>query len=127
MSKMQRDKGAAFEREIAAYLSMITGRDIKRTLGQARDGGGDIHIEPLGMLIECKRRARIDTLYKWLQQAQDACLPAEFPVVVARGDNKTAVVIMEMATFIGLMEPHFRRIRPVNYEGADTTPIHPSV
>src|SRR5689334_20038463 len=92
MSKSQRVKGAAFEREIANDLTESWGKKIQRNIGQARDGGDDITVKPFR--IECKRRKGI-AVYKWLYQCSEACTgTADVPIVVARGDGEDAIVIM---------------------------------
>jgi Holliday junction resolvase len=94
MSKMQRTKGATFEREIANDLTESWGVKVKRNLGQARDSGDDITVPPFR--IECKRRKGI-AVYEWLEQCEMACykvMRREFPVVIARADHKEPIVIM---------------------------------
>jgi hypothetical protein len=91
MSKSQRTKGATFERDVANDLTADWGIKIKRNIGQARDGGDDITVPPFR--IECKRRAGI-AVYDWLAQCERACELSEIPVVIARADQKDAIVIM---------------------------------
>lgn len=81
---MQRRKGAAGEREVAALLRDSFGLPCARTLGQARDGGGDIAFRPF--LIEVKRRRSIG-VEAWVKQAQAAAKDGELPVVLARADG----------------------------------------
>lgn len=128
MSKMQRTKGATYEREICARLSEECGRKIQRNIGQARDGGTDI---PFGnFLIECKRRKTLGTIEKWLKQAKDAtaCDTCEgtgngavhgvegvcnqcdgegcsdqIPVVVARSDAGKSLAILSLDHFLTLV------------------------
>ena len=69
MGKMQRTKGASFERDIVKDLVAKGYDDAKRNLEQVREGGGDINLP--GYLIECKRYANI-AVYKWLEQAEKA-------------------------------------------------------
>jgi len=54
MSAMQRNKGAAGERELFALLSNELGFIVRRGLDAARDGGADCLDVP-GWAIECKR------------------------------------------------------------------------
>lgn len=126
MSKSQRTKGAAFEREICDVFTSALNppTPFKRNIGQARDGGNDIDVGPL--LIECKRRKTLGTVYAWLQQAVDATFVRPdprsstrfapyrrtvsaddptpmIPVVVARQDGDTApIVILKLTDFIAL-------------------------
>lgn len=121
MSKSQRTKGAVFERDVCAIFSSALGQEFKRNIGQARDGGNDIDIGPL--IVECKRRKTLGTVYKWLQQAIDAAKGRTYthrnagegwavtqdpdtpmiPIVVARQDADTApLVILRLNDFIKL-------------------------
>lgn len=102
MSKMQRTKGASFEREVCAMLSDHLGTIVKRNLAQTRGGateGSDITVGRFS--IECKRRASI-AVYEWLDQAnRDAA--GKTPLVVARADGRRSVVIMDLEAFIPMM------------------------
>lgn len=70
MSKSQRTKGAAGERELCNILHDRLGVDVHRNLSQTRDGGTDIAMGPFR--IEVKRRARIAGVYDWLDQSATA-------------------------------------------------------
>lgn len=120
MGKSQRTKGAVFEREICDKFSFSLNIELeqrfKRNIGQARDGGNDIDVGRL--IVECKRRATLGTIYSWVQQAIDAargqCVYVEdadgneqmvpkIPVVVARQDGDTTpLVILRFDDFITL-------------------------
>lgn len=134
MGKSQRNKGAGFEREVCDIFTAALGLDeehkIKRNIGQARDGGNDIDIGPL--VVECKRRKTLGTVYGWLQQAIDATkgkfvMPRKgphagdpqygekmLPVVVAREDNGVPIVIMRLNDFLMLTNDELR----AHYEDA---------
>lgn len=103
MSKSQRTKGAAYEREVCKALSQATGKEYKRNIGQARDGGYDI---PFGNFrLECKRRRTLGTIEKWLKQATDSCKTSdEIPAVVARSDAGKSMVFMSFDTFLLLVK-----------------------
>lgn len=95
MGKMQRRKGAAYEREIANAIGA------KRNIGQARDGGDDITHE--GYRIECKRRAKLGPMVQWMEQAKASCkTDAETPVVVCRGDGGESLVILRFADWVNI-------------------------
>ena len=100
MGKMQRTKGAEFERAVVMTLR-ARGYDAKRNLDQTRDGGGDINLP--AYLIECKRRAKI-SVYEWLEQAQKAAQEHQIPVVVARADHKDAIAILKWTDLLGMMD-----------------------
>lgn len=105
----RRNKGATGEREVAALLSHELGRDVKRHLGQARDGGHDIQIGRF--VIEVKRQERL-AIEDWCRQVEAACttvsnidedgeLGRPVPVVVFRrnGQPWRAVVPMDFLVY----------------------------
>lgn len=93
MSKMQRRKGSAGERELAKILSEQLGWVVSRKLGQARDGGDDIQTGKFRW--ECKRRAKL-SVYEFMDQITEACGPGDIPVVAMRGDGKGWLVMMRL-------------------------------
>lgn len=106
MSKYQRTRGAVYEREVCGDLTKALDRVIKREIGQARDGGGDIVAEPL--LVECKRRKGI-AHYEWLEQAARAAEVKHLtPCVVARADTKPSTITMYLADFLRLFGAELR-------------------
>jgi len=128
MGKMQRNKGSQFEREVCDLFTSALNPDepFKRNIGQARDGGNDIDVGPL--VVECKRRKTLGTVYGWLQQAIEAVRgrtydrhagagypPTSFlespmiPIVVARQDGDTApIVILRLSDFLILTRDELR-------------------
>lgn len=92
MGASQRTKGAGGEREAAKALAEEFGIPVKRTLGQARDSGTDIHLGR--WRIEVKRRKRVANLYDWLKQAEDTCGPSQQPAVMLRADGEGWLVVM---------------------------------
>lgn len=111
MSKSQRNKGAAGEREWCDVLK-TRGYDAKRALGQARDGGGDVPMPPV--LYEVKRRAGI-AVRSFLDQAV-AALPqypgCEIPAVAMREDGRTDwMVLLRAEDFLNLLA----RSRPMGW------------
>ena len=100
MGKMQRTKGAAFERDIVNLLKS-KGYDAARNLEQVRSGGGDISLPR--WLIECKRYANIGRVYDWLDQAVTAASGIQKPIVVAKADRKEEIVIMRLSDFLEVM------------------------
>lgn len=95
MSKSQRNKGAAFERQVVRWL-IEWGYKAKRLLSQSRDGGADVgwtHGR-----IECKCGAHVPlTIYKWLDQN-------EAEIVVVKGDRKQPVAVMYLHELRVLLE-----------------------
>lgn len=95
MSKSQRTKGAAGEREWCEYLRSH-GFEAQRLLGQARDGGGDVPCPPV--LYEVKRYGHI-AVRKFLDQAIESVLhykggACDLPVVAMREDGRTDWMIL---------------------------------
>jgi hypothetical protein len=118
MGKSQRVKGAVFERELAHRFSEFFGREFKRNIGQARDGGNDLDVGLL--VVEAKRRASLKTLRDWMQQAQEAATSRlaraltagkaaggydHIPVVVMREDGEAEpLVLLQLADFLNLVD-----------------------
>lgn len=101
MGKLQRTRGAVYEREVCDVLTKKFGTKVTRKLGQARDGGDDIEVGNLR--IECKRRRGI-AVYDWLSQVQAAAKDCDkLPVVVARADGKRSIAILDFEDFLALI------------------------
>lgn len=90
ISKRNRERGAELERQVAAMFTEYLGRPVKRTLGQARDSGNDVH-PPGPLVIECKRRQSVGPIQKWMDQCEAGTQRSEgkMPCVVVRGDGQT--------------------------------------
>lgn len=118
MSASQRTKGAAGEREVCALLTEEFGRKATRELSQTRDGGHDISYPPFH--IEVKRRKRLDTLYKWLGQAEnkwcdvlpddppEAVARLAYPTLMLRADGKEWLVVMRFPDWATLARGEIR-------------------
>lgn len=101
MGKLQRDRGASTEREIATYLSDHLGVAVKRKLGQARDSGEDINVPPFR--LEVKRRKRLSVIH-FMRQCELGSEANEIPVVVMRVDGDTRpVVMLRLDQFVHMM------------------------
>jgi hypothetical protein len=99
VSKSQRTKGAAGERELCRILSDELGKEVRRNLAQTREGGCDIRVGRHN--IEVKRRARIGNLYDWMAQAASSCEGTEQqPVVICRADGKKWLAVMPLQDWI---------------------------
>ena len=105
VSKSQRNKGAAFEREVCATFSAMLGREVKRHLGQARDSGEDIDLG--WAMVECKRRKTLKVLYSWFTQVRAAvngkvprtgfAVPVvPLPTMVVRADGEPALFVCKL-------------------------------
>ena len=93
-----RNKGAAFERQIANEIKAVTGKECKRLIEQYRQGNlpGDLEGEAVtGYAIECKRYAKVQPalLAKWRAQALRQGLDSgKTPVLVYKADRQQIVV-----------------------------------
>lgn len=92
-----RNKGAAFERQIANEIKAVTGLECKRLIEQYRKGGlpGDLEGPAVeGYAIECKRYARIQPalLAKWRAQALSQAAGPHEPVLIYKADRQPVVV-----------------------------------
>lgn len=101
MSKAQRNKGAAGEREICDMIFENLGIEVHRNLQQTRDGGADIKLKPFS--IEVKRRAAIGNIYDWMSQATAGCDTTERPIVVCRADRKEWLAILPIEELFRLI------------------------
>ena len=101
MGSMSRNKGAAFEREVAGMIRDELGFDCKRNLMQTAEGGHDLLGVP-GWAIECKRYAKITPALLqgfWIQavrQARAVRLTAQHwkcrPVLITKADRQPVQV-----------------------------------
>ena len=104
MGKMSKRKGAAGEREAAAFLNDVLGTSYYR--GRQYHGG---HDSPdlaggiPGLQIEVKRT---ETLHLWpaLQQASQDASTNQVPVVMHRPSRKPWVIIVEAENLIRLVD-----------------------
>ena len=102
MGKMQRDKGARFERAIASAFK-DWGYNAFRTAQYEGKSGNCADVEGVpGLHIECKHCERMQ-LYDWMAQAKrdnDASKHKGFPVVIHKANNKPILVSMQFDDFI---------------------------
>lgn len=92
-----RNKGAAFERQIANEIKAATGLECKRLIEQYRKGGlpGDLEGPALeGYAVECKRYSRVQParLAKWRAQALAQAVGPYEPVLIYKADRQSVVV-----------------------------------
>lgn len=93
-----RNKGAAFERQVANEIKAATGGECKRLIEQYRQGNlpGDLEGAAVaGYAIECKRYAKVipSLLAKWRAQAlQQGLDSGKEPVLVYKADRQPIVV-----------------------------------
>ena len=98
MSKMQREKGKAFERKVARIL-LEHGYDARR--GQQYCGAsGDADVVGLdGIHIECKAVEKM-TLYAWMEQSIHDAREGEIPIVVHKQNRKDILVSMRFEDWL---------------------------
>jgi len=99
--KASRDKGAAFEREIVNWHKQRGVPAERIPLSGAMKGNykGDIRLGPtLGMLAECKRRARA---YKDLYAALDQ---DDSDMLFVRADRERTLVVLPLETYEAILD-----------------------
>lgn len=104
MGKMQRTKGANFEREIANAFKAegINARRGGASQSFSANLDPDVILEDLpGLWIECKKGAHTYPL-KALKQAKAAC-SNNTPIAICRDDHEKAIVTMELDFFMLLL------------------------
>lgn len=103
MSAMQRNKGAAGERELFGLLSDELGFIVRRGLGAARDGGAD-SLDVPGWAIECKRCETWSNAF-WNQATAQAEATRRKPVLFWRQSRKPWAVIVDIADLCDTAPP----------------------
>lgn len=108
MSKLSRQRGATYEREVANEIFDVLGVRIRRNLKQyqVKDEGDLI----LGKyLIECKRRRKI-AVYDFIEQAERACEAGQIPLVIMREDGGKSLALLRLPDLLTLLgnelDPH---------------------
>ena len=112
MGASQRNKGHAFEREVAIAFREALGLDateVKRGLSQPRGGTGEepdvVLPDSLPYWVECKVGARPNPMAA-MEQARKGVAKAKSPkrpLVVAKQDRKEPVVVMDLNEFLRLL------------------------
>lgn len=98
MGRSQRTKGQSGEREVCHLLSEHFGAEIKRHIGQARDGGLDIDLDIIG--IEVKRRKSLKLLRDWMAQVRKAVRDKQRPALIVREDGGEWMVILPLQEWL---------------------------
>jgi hypothetical protein len=87
MGKLQRQRGAQYERDIVNDLFVILGYKTRRNLVQYQESGeGDI------------------ILYEFMEQAEASCKEGQTPIVVMRADGEKSLALVrweDMLKFLG--------------------------
>jgi Holliday junction resolvase len=101
MGKMSRNKGAGFERTVAAMLRDAGFPNAARGLGQARSGGEVPDVDGTGYWIECKARKAIDVTGAY-EQGIEACAGARPVIAITKRDRGPVLVTMSFDEFVRL-------------------------
>ena len=100
MGRAERQKGARGETEYAELLAEALGKQIRRKLGQARDGGDDIEIGPFRIEVKRRERVQVDA---WCEQVEACIGPGQIPVVAYRRNGQPWRVVLRNDDFLRLM------------------------
>lgn len=101
--RASREKGKAYEREIAAELRAAGFTEARRTAqfcGKTGDASDVVGIP--GVHIECKRREQI-AIYDWMEQAETEAKPGTIPAVIFRKNKKESLVTLRLSDFLTVM------------------------
>ncbi len=102
MGKMQKNKGAQGERELAKILNEHLGTDAKRKLGQARSGGHDIEVSDKALLkfaIEVKRHEQLNVNAWWDQAIRQSDKADKIPCLAYRQNFKQWRFVLPLGMF----------------------------
>lgn len=96
----KRNKGAAGEREVAGILKDQLGFEVKRNLGQARDGADDITIQKFRIEVKRQETLKVDV---WSKQVEDCSQAGEVPVLIYRRNGQPWRVCLKLDDFIPML------------------------
>ncbi len=101
MSKLNRQRGASYEREVANAIFDQLGIRIRRNLKQYQvSDEGDLILGKY--LIECKRRRKI-AVYDFMEQAEKACEIGQIPLVIMREDGNKSLAMLRLPDLLTLL------------------------
>lgn len=103
MGKLQRRKGAAYERWVAnMFRNVLPEHDVKRGL-QSR-GGSEVPDVDAGMFwVECKH-GRLPNVRKALAQSVADCPKGRIPMAVIRDNRSVDFCVLRFADFLELVK-----------------------
>ena len=96
----KRNKGAAGERELAGILKDHLGFEVKRNLGQARDGADDITIQKFRIEVKRQERLQVD---KWSEQVESCSKSGEVPILAYRRNGQPWRICLKLDDFIPML------------------------
>lgn len=103
MGRMQRVKGATYERWVANVLKAIW-PGAKRGIGQTRAAGDVPDVDGTPYWIECKHHAGTVNIRAAFDQALTACSDARRVVVISKVTGSYDLATMDLAMFVELMQ-----------------------
>ena len=98
-----RRKGLDFERDVAKLLHSWTGLQVDRILGQERDGGYDLRLDPFA--IQCKRvkdRKGLSVKAWWLEIYGQAWKDGLFPCLCYKVDRGPVQFMLPLTAVAGI-------------------------
>ena len=99
-----RNKGHNFERELVQlFRRWFPDLDIKRGLGQTRDGSECADVEMPYVWVEAKRGKRTN-IKAALRQAFDAAGASRIPIAICRDDREDATATLNLIDFLPMLE-----------------------
>lgn len=108
MSRSQRDKGARWEREVAAlFAAAMPGAEVKRGL-QARGGSEVADVACPLYHVECKVGA-LPNPRAALAQALRDCPQGKTAVAVIKDDRRTPFVVLRLEDFLDIVRENWEK------------------
>jgi len=103
VSRAQRDRGAAGEREALGLIRGHGWTHAHRNFQSGGQGGGDITRGPAGISVEVKRTNRLRLREAWAQAETDARPRREIPLILARWDCGPWLAILDADEALALL------------------------
>ena len=97
---LSRVKARNGELQVKHLIQGFVGVKVEGNPDQPHEGRSEINLKPYG--IKVKRRKNFNTLYKWMEQAEDACGDSATPVVAVRADRERWLAVIHLETFLKL-------------------------
>ena len=105
--RRSRNKGAAYERELAKLFSAVMpGAEVRRGI-QSRTGGDAADLEGTGVWHVEAKRGKLPNPRAALKQAIRDAKPGRVPVAVIRDDRSEAFVALRLTDFLTFVGEHW--------------------
>ena len=109
MGKMQRNKGARWERDLAKlFAGAMPGANVRRGLCQVRDSSEMADVENPVFWVEAKVGKKPNPRAA-LKQAVEAAPKGRVPVAVIKDDRQTPFVAMQLEDFLDFVGEWWER------------------